>query len=75
LGFDAFSGFLIIHSIPNFIDIQEGKIVLEISSSQRIYGQHIFCIHMADHTIEEYAKMLLIDRPYIYADSSIPIAL
>lgn len=69
-------GFVIVHSSPNFVQIVSDKVNIGFPSSASVYGQHFLCVTMSGSAnFNRYGEALLIDRPYVYAQSSVPSSL
>lgn len=72
IGYDETTkqGVVIVHSMPEYPDIQNNIINLTISDSQSIYAQHFLCISSNSvSTVEVLTKSSII-RPNVYVNTS-----
>lgn len=60
-------GFIIVHSLPQFPAFNGFIINTTINDSQRVYGQHVFCLSLDNLTYYDIITKLLPIRPFFYA--------
>ena len=62
-------GFFIDHSIPKFPSFIGSQVNTTIDSSERIYGQHVFCFSYDNNILGNLITKVLPIRPYIYTSN------
>ena len=46
IGVDKENAILIIHSIPHFVNVDDGILDITIDINQTKFGQHVFCVNL-----------------------------
>lgn len=64
-------GFIIDHSLPSYPSFTKNLVNFAIGDSQRIYGQHVFCMSLTTTQIEEISINIRTIKPYVY-QSNVP---
>lgn len=59
-------GIVIVHSMPKYPAFIQGKVDVEISDSQRVYGQHFFCFRAPGAVMNEIFTKASSTRLNIY---------
>jgi hypothetical protein len=63
------NGIVIVHSMPKYPAIVDHQAQITIPDSQKVYGQHFFCLQVSGATMSQIMSKASTARLYIYASS------
>lgn len=71
MAYTSTEAILLVHSIPGFPTLENGKIVLDIPDSAQMYGQSFMCVELEPAQLFAVAGLMSINFPNVYSSRQV----